>query len=186
MAGRGIPGNGDDDWFAGSAGHRPAVTPEDDWVAPGPGAPRRQPSGRRRRQLSPRTGVAALVVLVLVVAGVAAAFLFTGGSKKATPPPTQQTTTRQTTTRQTTTVARGSRSAAPTVTLKPGDKGPQVKRLQRFLRLFGYSTDKVDGDYGPATQAAVKRFQEASKLTADGVVGPATLKALKQALGESR
>jgi hypothetical protein len=185
MAGSGTPGNGDD-WFADAAGRRTAVAGEDDWIAPGAEAPRRRQLERPRRQLSPRTAVVALAVLVLVVAGIAAAFIFTGSSNKATPPPTQPTTTHRVTTQQTTTVAHGSAAAAPTVTLKPGDKGPQVKRLQRFLRLFGYSTGKVDGDYGPATQAAVKRFQAASKLTADGVVGPATLKALKQALGQSR
>lgn len=186
MAGSGSRGNGDDDWFADSAGRRTAVAGEDDWIAPGTAAPRRPPLGRPRRQPSSRTVVAAVVVLLLVVAGVVAAFALTGGSKKATPPPTQPTTTLRTTTQQTTTRPRGPGAAAPTVTLKPGDQGTQVKRLQRFLRLFGYSTGKVDGDYGPATQAAVKRFQEASKLTADGIVGPATLKALKQALGESR
>jgi len=114
--------------------------------------------------------------------GVVAAFALTGGDgKKASPPATTAATT--TRPRTTTTTPRAASAPAPTTTLKPGDTGPQVKRLQRFLVLFGYTHDKVDGVYGPSTLAAVKRFQAASNLTADGIVGPATLKVLKQALG---
>jgi peptidoglycan hydrolase-like protein with peptidoglycan-binding domain len=63
---------------------------------------------------------------------------------------------------------------APATTLKPGDTGAQVKRLQRALVSLGYTVGKVDGDYGTATKTAVSQFQTASNLTADGVFGPAT------------
>jgi peptidoglycan hydrolase-like protein with peptidoglycan-binding domain len=66
--------------------------------------------------------------------------------------------------------------------LKPGDAGVQVKRLQRALKRLGYKVGAVDGDYGTSTEDAVKRFQQTSKLTADGVLGPKTLQALKRAL----
>ena len=57
-----------------------------------------------------------------------------------------------------------------------------MRRLQRALASLGYSPGKVDGDYGPATQEAVKRFQQANNLEADGVYGPKTRDALRTQL----
>ena len=59
------------------------------------------------------------------------------------------------------------------VVLERGDSGPAVKRLQRRLRVT-----PADGEFGPATERAVRRFQRRRGLTADGVVGPQTRKAL--------
>jgi peptidoglycan hydrolase-like protein with peptidoglycan-binding domain len=58
-----------------------------------------------------------------------------------------------------------------------------VKTLQRALATLGFSPGTPDGDYGPATQVAVEKFQVAKRLAEDGVVGPATLAALQRALG---
>ena len=58
----------------------------------------------------------------------------------------------------------------------------QVKTLQKALASLGFSPGTPDGDYGPATQVAVERFQVAKGLAEDGVVGPATLAALQKAL----
>ena len=63
-------------------------------------------------------------------------------------------------------------------TLKMGSKGPYVTQLQEILKKKGYPL-KVDGDFGPATQAAVKDFQRVNKLTDDGIVGPKTWGKLK-------
>jgi hypothetical protein len=62
--------------------------------------------------------------------------------------------------------------------LKKGSRGPAVQELQRKLTSLGYSTKGVDGVFGANTDSAVRKFQQARKLTVDGVVGPATKKVL--------
>lgn len=60
-------------------------------------------------------------------------------------------------------------------TIKLGDTGDDVKRLQRvFARNKSLGPDAVDGGFGPRTEQAVKDFQQANGLVADGVVGPVT------------
>jgi Putative peptidoglycan binding domain len=56
-------------------------------------------------------------------------------------------------------------------------KGDLVVWAQLHLLGSGISV-AVDGDFGPATLSAVKRFQAAHRLTVDGVIGPATWSAL--------
>jgi peptidoglycan hydrolase-like protein with peptidoglycan-binding domain len=48
-----------------------------------------------------------------------------------------------------------------------------VRTLQHLLRARGHQVT-VDGDFGPKTDAAVRAFQAAHHLTADGIVGPHT------------
>jgi peptidoglycan hydrolase-like protein with peptidoglycan-binding domain len=62
--------------------------------------------------------------------------------------------------------------------LKKGMRGAEVKKLQQVLTNKGYSTKGIDGIFGSNTEAAVKKFQKAQKLTVDGLVGPSTKKAL--------
>ncbi|MCF6409871.1 L,D-transpeptidase family protein [Pseudalkalibacillus salsuginis] len=73
-----------------------------------------------------------------------------------------------------------SRSTVPvsTTVLKKGSRGTEVKNLQKRLTELGYSTNGIDGIFGHNTDAAVRKFQKAKKLKVDGVVGPATQKAL--------
>ena len=67
--------------------------------------------------------------------------------------------------------------AAARPLLKRGAKGPDVVHLQERLNAHGASL-KADGDFGPATEAAVRAFQGAKQLVADGIVGPKTWAAL--------
>ena len=59
-----------------------------------------------------------------------------------------------------------------------GSTGEAVKQIQTALKNKGYYTGKVDGIFGKLTTAAVKSFQRDNGLTADGVVGSATIRAL--------
>ncbi|MGH2881617.1 MAG: peptidoglycan-binding domain-containing protein [Solirubrobacteraceae bacterium] len=69
-------------------------------------------------------------------------------------------------------------TAAPgTPILKLHSLGDLVVWAQEHLATAGL-TIPIDGDYGPATQAAVESFQAAQGLTVDGIVGPATWTAL--------
>lgn len=61
--------------------------------------------------------------------------------------------------------------------LAHGDKGSDVRRVQEWLCLNGNAT-AIDGDYGPATEAAVRLFQRGKNITVDGIVGPGTWEAL--------
>ncbi|MFT2019766.1 peptidoglycan-binding protein [Streptomyces sp. 796.1] len=57
--------------------------------------------------------------------------------------------------------------------LNPGAKGATVKALQYLMTQRGYKLN-ADGSYGSVSVAAVKKFQAARKLVADGQVGPKT------------
>lgn len=57
-----------------------------------------------------------------------------------------------------------------------GDSGASVKKLQSRLIELGYLPEgSADGQFGYKTYNAVKAFQRANNLSADGVAGPATL-----------
>ncbi len=58
---------------------------------------------------------------------------------------------------------------------KYGSTGNEVKRIQQKLKDLGYYKGSVDGIFGQNTQSAVKSFQRNVGLTADGIVGQATL-----------
>lgn len=59
--------------------------------------------------------------------------------------------------------------------LERGDSGDDVVDLQQMIPRF---TGEVDGDFGPATEDAVIRYQRTRGLEADGIVGPMTWQAL--------
>jgi len=60
---------------------------------------------------------------------------------------------------------------------KKGMKGKKVRLIQEWLCLHGYQI-VIDGDFGDATDASVRKFQQEKKLEIDGVVGNRTFKKL--------
>lgn len=62
-------------------------------------------------------------------------------------------------------------------TLKQGDRGPEVNLLQQRLTQSGFSID-ADGQFGPATHAAVVALQQKTGLVVDGIAGPKVMAAL--------
>jgi peptidoglycan hydrolase-like protein with peptidoglycan-binding domain len=65
-------------------------------------------------------------------------------------------------------------------TVSTGSTGYAVRAVQYLLHhLHGYTDVAVDGSFGPATAGAVQAFQQSAGLTADGIVGHNTWKALQ-------
>jgi len=60
-----------------------------------------------------------------------------------------------------------------------------IKDLQTYLNCNGFNLGPIDGVSGGRTTSAVKAFQSASGLVADGVVGPATKQAMRSYSEES-
>ena len=58
--------------------------------------------------------------------------------------------------------------------LKMGARGNITKWLQKRLNKLGFNCGTADGIFGAMTQAAIKAFQRAHNLAADGIVGPKT------------
>jgi hypothetical protein len=68
---------------------------------------------------------------------------------------------------------------ASAAVLKKGSSGSEVRQVQTTLRSMGYFTyPKITGYFGSNTETAVKRFQKAKGITADGKIGSITRKIL--------
>jgi hypothetical protein len=146
---------------------------------------------RRRRLIGliALVGVVGAVILLAVV-------VFGGSDGGTTETPTttaeQPVTTPTTTTPTPTTPQTPTTPTTPTteLTLPDGESmeldstGAEVEALQEALTTLGYDPGPVDGDFGASTQNAVGEFQRDQGLPDDGVVGPATLEALNDALAE--
>jgi lysozyme family protein/peptidoglycan hydrolase-like protein with peptidoglycan-binding domain len=94
---------------------------------------------------------------------------------------------------QTTTPGTGQDTAPPASTggqlaaganLRRGSRGASVTALQSALNSLGHNL-VTDGDFGPATESAVKSFQRGAGLVADGIVGPMTRTAINQAIANN-
>ena len=69
-------------------------------------------------------------------------------------------------------------AVAGTTVLRRGSSGAAVRALQQMLIKMGFKIS-ADGQFGPATEAAVlvtqRRTRQSTPIVADGVVGPQTL-----------
>jgi len=194
MEGHEDRGPGYDDWFdepehptetQSGANRGVQEDAEEVWVLPedeeGHSAGQREFVIGGRTLTMTQVAIIALCVLAIFFAILAAAGVFDSG-KAAAPPVSTPTVAPPPTTASTQTNTTPA-VAAPPAPLKPGDTGEHVKALQTALASVGFSPGTPDGDYGPATQVAVEKFQVAKGLAEDGIYGPATEAALQKALG---
>jgi peptidoglycan hydrolase-like protein with peptidoglycan-binding domain len=103
-------------------------------------------------------------------------------STKRTPAlnvPSAQVSKPQTGTAKALVVSPKSLAAVSLPTLRVGDFGAEVEKAQTLLQKQGFDPKGADGQFGPNTRAAVVVFQRAKGLTADGVIGPQTWRALQ-------
>ena len=73
-------------------------------------------------------------------------------------------------------------SSSAGTALKLNSQGTKVSQLQTDLKQLGYYYAEITGNFGSKTEAAVKAFQKAKGLTADGVAGTRTLDAIAAAV----
>jgi len=66
-------------------------------------------------------------------------------------------------------------------TMKRGDRGWDVAAMQYILARRGYPPGAIDAVFGPMTDTALRNFQRALGLWADGLAGPRTISALRRA-----
>ncbi len=62
---------------------------------------------------------------------------------------------------------------------------PTATEIQTSLKNAGYYAGEIDGKIGPMTKKAIKDFQEANNLEADGKAGPKTWEALSKNLNQA-
>ncbi len=79
----------------------------------------------------------------------------------------------------------GSPESYPGTPLQLGSTGPDVRTIQNQLNTISRSFPAIpkvatDGNFGPSTEASVKKFQEVFHLTPDGIVGRGTWYKLSQ------
>ena len=65
-------------------------------------------------------------------------------------------------------------------TMKRGDRGWDVAAMQYILARRGYPPGAIDAVFGPMTDVALRNFQGAFGLSADGLAGPQTISALRR------
>jgi hypothetical protein len=167
-----------DDWF--EEDDQTQVRQQQPPLRRRPGLP---PSGDRRIPGIALVGGAALLLLVVILV-----VALTGNGEPATDPGQEVPTVGDATEPEEPPTEEPPPAGEPPQPLptesiiRPGEEGEQVAALQQALITLGYEPGEPDGNYGPATVEAVRSFQTAAGLPADGIAGPTTLSALNEAL----
>jgi peptidoglycan hydrolase-like protein with peptidoglycan-binding domain len=91
---------------------------------------------------------------------------------------TDTTVTNTSTTTDTTVTNTSTTTVLISTFMKSGSKAGEVMNLQKLLNDYANANLFVDGDFGPATDVAVKNFQTSQGLDADGMIGANTRAAL--------
>jgi 3D (Asp-Asp-Asp) domain-containing protein len=73
---------------------------------------------------------------------------------------------------------------APEHVIKFGDRGDEVKKVQKLLADIGFYAGEMDGIFGPGTLAAVKEFQSSNGIAVDGTVGKSSIAFLERSNSE--
>lgn len=82
--------------------------------------------------------------------------------------------------------ATASAPATPSATPTSVSSGASFEqKVQTALKNAGYYSGPIDGKIGQKTREAIKSFQSANGLKADGVVGPSTWEKLKKSISKS-
>lgn len=68
-------------------------------------------------------------------------------------------------------------SVSDAAAFRLGDKGDVIMEIQQALAASGYDIT-ADGDFGPATEAALRSYQQANGMEVDGLAGPAVYESL--------
>ncbi len=66
-----------------------------------------------------------------------------------------------------------------------GDRNDMVRQIQMKMKELGVYSGSTDGNFGPETEEAVKKFQQSQGLTVDGRAGAKTLEALGITVGDA-
>ncbi|MCX5678063.1 MAG: peptidoglycan-binding domain-containing protein [Candidatus Omnitrophica bacterium] len=71
------------------------------------------------------------------------------------------------------------------VKTREGSRSEKMRDIQQALKNAGYYNGKIDGVKGKSTRKAIKEFQKANGLKADGVVGRKTWDMLSKHLSDA-
>lgn len=75
-------------------------------------------------------------------------------------------------------------SVTSATNLRVGSTGDTVKQLQESLKALGYYQGSIDASFGNQTADALRKFQQASGISADAIYGTHSMSALQTALSK--